>query len=587
MDNERVAAVLSEIGVLLELQGENPFKVRAYQNAARAIEGLAERIDDLAREDRLQEIPGIGEAIAKKVATLATTGDLPYHRELRETVPPGIFDVLRVRGLGPKKAKRLWKELGVLDLRSLRKACRDDRVKDLAGFGEKSQRMILEGIAFLEKAADRSLLGEALPLARELVAALTECPAVQRASLAGSIRRGKETIGDLDLVASSDDPEGVMEFFTGIVPDAETIARGRTKTSIRLESGIQADLRVVGGSEFPACLAYFTGSKEHNVRVRTLAASLGFKVNEYGVFREGSEKPEDIPDEEALYRALGLAYVPPELREDRGEIEAAREGKLPVLVEERDVKGVLHCHSIWSDGRASIHEMALAAKALGMKYLGIADHSKAAHYAGGLDEKKLVLQAAEIDAVEKRVKGLRILRGSEVDILADGSLDFADEVLAGLDFVVASVHSKFGMSEDEMTARIVRAIENPFVDCLAHPTGRLLLAREGYRVNLEKVIEAAARTWTFLEINGNPRRLDLDAVWARRAAQAEVKILLGPDAHDTEGLADTEYALLTARRAWLTKDDVANSLPVTRLLASLRRRRNPEAKRARKPRKRG
>ncbi len=566
------------MGTILDIQGADGFKVRAYETAGRAIRGLTEPLARLEAEGRLDEIPGIGKSIAEKIRVLLSTGDLPAYREIVASVPPGIVRFLEIEGLGPKKVRRLWEELGLETVEALKQACQDGRVAALAGFGAKSQEKILKGIEFLDRNAGAILLGEALPVAKALLAGLRACPAVRRASLAGSIRRGKEVIGDIDLVASSDDPEAVMDAFVALPGVEETIARGPTKTSVHLEGGFQSDLRVVTDDQFTACLLYFTGSKEHNVALRALAQTRGYKINEYGVFAEGSDRPESISDEAAFFRFFGLDWVPPELRENRGEVDAAARGALPELLDPGAIRGILHCHSTWSDGKASIEQMALAARARGWEYLGISDHSKSAFYAGGLDERRLAEQASEIDALNERLEGIRLLKGSEVDILDDGSLDFDDEVLAGLDFVVASVHSKFKMSEEAMTDRIVRAVRHPLVTCLGHPTGRLLLSREPYAVDLGRVVEAAAASGCWLEINGNPRRLDLDAIWARRAAEAGVPILIGPDAHSVAGLDDTEYGVLTARRAWLGAEGVMNTRSLDELLEAIARRRNPAAR---------
>jgi DNA polymerase (family 10) len=560
--------ILEEIAQLLELKGENPYKARAYANAARALEGAPESLADLVRTGRLAELPGIGEALEEKISTLARTGRLPYHEDLRAGFPPGIFEVLRIPGLGPRKARVIWEQLGVGSLGELEYACHENRLADLPGFGARSQERILRGIELLKRHRDRFHCDLALQEAEAILTALSAHPAVRRISLAGSVRRRAETSKDVDLVASSEDPGPLMEAFTKLPRVAEVVARGETKSSVRLASGMNADLRVVRDDAYPFALHYFTGSKAHNVAVRGRAQRMGLKLNEYGLFRGEERVP--CRDEAEIYAELGLSYIPPEIREDLGEIDAAERGAIPELVTWEDLKGVLHVHTSASDGSASLEEMTRAARGLGLSYIGICDHSKAARYAGGLDERRVEEQHREIDAINRKLRDIVILKGIEVDILADGSLDFGDDVLATFDFVVASVHSRFDLDEMAMTGRIVRAIRNPRVHILGHPTGRLLLAREPYRVRMEEVIGAAADSGVALELNANPHRLDVDWRLLPRIREAGVRVAINPDAHHPAGIGDMRYGVGIARKGWLGAADVLNTLPAGALLRSLR-----------------
>lgn len=566
MDNRQVSEILETIGRLLDIKGENPFKVRAYHAAARAIAALPVEVEVLAAQKRLGEIPGVGEAIGEKIARLVATGRLEYLEELRREIPEGVLEMTRIPFLGPRKARALWKELGLVGIEELRQACREGRVAALKGFGEKTQKRILEGIEFLARHEGRVLLGTALPLARGLLAHLEACPAVLRASLAGSLRRGKEVVRDIDLLASSEDPERVMEHFVRAEGVAEVLLRGPTKTSVRLGSGLQADLRVVSDAQFPFALAYFTGSKEHNVALRALAQKKGLKVSEYGVF-EG-ERLLPCRDEEEFYARLGLPFLPPEIRENAGELELRA---APALLGSAQLKGVLHVHTDWSDGTTGIEELARKARAMGLSYLGIADHSKAARYANGLDEARLRRQMEEIDRLNRQGLGVTILKGVESDILPDGRLDLDPEVLSGLDFVIGAVHSRFEMGREEMTERICKSFEVNRINIFAHPTGRLLLSREGYAVDLERVIEAARQRNIILELNAHPQRLDLDAVHCRRAAQQGVMVAINPDAHSAASLEDLQYGVATARRGWLEAKDVLNAQDLGRVREILRR----------------
>jgi len=573
MNKDEIAAVFENIARLLELKGENPFKIRAYTHAARALEALAEPLEKLIAEERLTEVEGIGKATGEKIAQLAASGRLDYYDHLREEFPPDILTLFEVQGLGGKKIKVLWDSLKVHSITSLERACKKGDVAALPGFGEKTAANILKAIDHMRSHAGEFRYGDVAALAEELLDDLRGHPAVNLAQIAGSYRRKKEIVRDLDFLVSTKDAEPVMEFFTAHPLVGSVLARGATKSSVILKSGIQCDLRAVSGAEFPFALNYFTGSKEHNVRMRSRALARGWSLNEYRFSAaEGRELREPLPEvfEEAdIYRALGLDPVEPELREDRGEIEAAEKHKLPRLIEWTNLRGTFHNHTTASDGRSTLEDMVAAAKELGLEYLGIADHSKASFQANGLDEKRLAEQVARIAGLNAEDPGFRIFAGTECDILKDGSLDFPDGVLASLDYVVASIHSSFTMPAAEMTKRIIRAMENPFVTMFAHPTGRLLLGREPYQVDIPAILDAAAATGTWIELNANPRRLDLDWRWWHLAKEKGVKCVINPDAHSTAGLQDLVFGVGIARKGWLTKDDVVNTMPLSRIGAAL------------------
>ncbi len=580
MDKEIVAEILEEIGTLLELKGENPFKSRAYSNAARVIESLEQDLDMLVKSGELGKLKGIGQALNEKITELVTTGRLEYYEKLKADFPSGLMNLLRVPGLGPKKVKALYEKLGITNIGELEYACNENRLLELEGFGERSQEKILEGIQYLKKSHGLFLFNTAWEKAQTLEAALRGHKKVQRISIAGSLRRRKEIIKDIDLVVSTQDSAAVMDFFTTL-PQVEAItAKGDTKASVVLKSGIAADLRTVSDVEFPYALHHFTGSKEHNIAMRARAQRMGLKMNEYGLFREKDNHLIPCKDEEAIFKALGLAFIPPELREDMGEIAAAESdgGGLPDLLEEDAVKGVFHTHSTYSDGNASLEEMIKAAIRLGYQYIGISDHSKSAYYARGLKEDQVKKQHAEIDELRKKYKEITIFKGIEADILADGSVDYSDEILASFDFVIASIHSRFQMTEEEMTKRVVKAMSSPYVTMLGHPTGRLLLAREGYPINMPRVIETASRYHVMIEINANPHRLDLDWRFGKLAKEQGVKVSINPDAHSTEGLRDTIYGVGIARKGWLGARDVVNTMSRDEMEKFLQRRKAQAAK---------
>lgn len=559
MDKKQVIEILEEIGTLLELKGENPFKTRAYENAARALRGVSEDLNELVASNRLRGIKGIGEAISEKITTLVTTGTLKYYEELRRSFPPGIMELLRIPGLGPKKAKKLLDDLGVASIDDLEKACKENRVAKLEGFSAKSQQNLLDGIQQIRQFASRHLYHHAEQAARPLFEAVKKHAKVIRAELAGSLRRRKETIKDIDIVASCKEADraAIMDFFTKLPTVQSIIAKGDTKSSVLLENGVAADLRLTTDKDFPYLLHHLTGSAEHNIALRGHGQKLGIKVSEWGLFK--GEKLIRCKDETEIFAALGMSYIPPELREDMGELEAALKDKIPRLIANEDLKGVLHCHSTYSDGANSIREMAEECRRLGFEYFGICDHSMSVYYAKGLPPERVKQQHKEIDKLNAELKGFHIFKGTECDILPDGKLDYPDNVLASFDFVVASIHSSMNMTEEQATKRLIKAMEHPAVKIIGHPTGRLLLGREGYPINHRKVIEAAAELGVSIEINASPHRFDLDWRYCKYAAEKGVQISINPDAHEVAGIADIFYGVGIARKGWLRKNEVLNT----------------------------
>src|SRR5438477_8487513 len=568
MTKEEIARVLEQIAALLELTGENPFKIRAYVNAARAIETFGGNIPDLKDEEAVAKIPGIGKSIALKIKELAATGSLKYLEELSAEFPSGIMKLFSISGLGAKKIKALYDQLRISSIDQLRQACEGGRVAELPGFGETTQAKICKAIEERTRHAGYFQFGQIAHEAETLKTGLAGHPEALQVDIAGSYRRRKEIVHDLDLLAATKDPEAITKFFVTHPLVESIIAQGPTKSSVRLSSGVQCDLRVVSAAEYPFALAYFTGNKEHNIELRSRALQRGWTLNEYRLAPApiDSKAKKKLPvkripevrDEGELYRAVDLDFIPPELRENWGEFEAAEKHSLPKLIEKENLRGTFHCHTTASDGHNSIEEMADAAQALGLEYLGIADHSRSSIQAHGLDEAKLRAQIATIRKLNEKLHGFRLFAGIECDILRDGSLDFPDDVLTQLDYVIVSVHSVFNLSETEMTQRVIRAIENPLVTMLAHPTGRLLLKREPYRISIPAILDAAARTGTWIELNAAPKRLDLDWRWWPLAKQKGVKCVINPDAHRTERLQDLWFGIGIARKGWLTKDDVIN-----------------------------
>jgi len=560
MNREEMAGVLEQIALLLELKGENPFKVRAYRQGAEVVMAMEEDVVELAKNDALKGIKGIGEALRDKLGELAKTGKLEFYEKLREEFPPTIFDLFEVQGLGPKKIKALYDELGVVSLEKLKAACLEGQVAKLTGFGEKTQSKILEGISANEKFADRFLLGKAGFVVEGILEMLRMHPEVSRVAVAGSYRRAKETVGDLDFLVATKEGALVCEDFTTLPEVESVIAVGETKASVRLKNGMHCDLRAVKNAEFPFALQYFTGSKEHNVALRSLALKRGWSLNEYGLNPVSDEIERPVVQEEKdIYQLLGLQYIEPELRENRGEIEAATDNRLPRLVELMNLRGTFHNHTTASDGRDTLEGMVEEAMELGLQYLGISDHSKSSFWANGLNEERLFSQISEIRNLEKSLNGFRIFAGSEVDILKDGSLDFSDDMLSQLDFCVASVHNLMNMDEATMTSRICRAMENEHVTMLGHVTGRLLLKREPYPVDHAKIIDCAAATRTVIELNCSPMRMDMDWRWWKRARDKGVLCSINPDAHSRAALHYMGQGVRIARKGWLRRDDVLNT----------------------------
>jgi len=566
MTNDQISAMFGEIADILDIKGENPFKIRAYRRAQDTVRSLSEDLEKIQADGRLLDIEGIGKGIAEKIDELFDTGQMSYYEEARSSIPIGLLDILSVPGLGPKKVKLVWDKLGISTLDQLDRAARAQQLRELPGMGAKSEANILNGISIVRQGLERKTLGEATRLANEIIQAIEDVPGVNRLVPAGSLRRGSETIGDIDILAVADTPDDVMARFTSLDVVEEVLAHGPTKSSIRTHRGMQADLRVVPEDSFGAALQYFTGSKQHNIHIRSLAQKQALKINEYGVFDADDNSVAGVGEED-VYGALGMDYIPPEMREDSGEIEVALEHKIPRLIETSDIRGEVHAHSTHSDGHNTIEEMARAAQSRGYEYIVITDHSKSLTVANGLDEKRLYEQAEEIAEVNKKLKKLRVLHGTEVDILADGQLDLSDDALADLDFVIASVHSGFRQSEQHMTDRICAAIENPHVDAIGHPTGRLINRRPPYALDIEKVLQRAAETGTALELNAHYMRLDLKDTHLRRARDLGVMICIGTDAHVTHEMDMVRYGVVTARRGWLEPEHVLNTRPIKEFLA--------------------
>ena len=569
-DKHQLNRLLEEIAALLELKGDNPFKVKAYQTAAQTIAGLDMEMDELAAG--WHGIKGIGKTIGQQITEFAATGRIAYRDELHSSVPPVVFELIRIPGLGPKKALAIVEQLSVGSVGELEYACHENRLKDLPGFGEKMQAKILQGFDHYKKFQGRFLLCDVLPVAEQMAVYLDAQPGVLKAEVAGSIRRRAETVKDIDIVVASAEPELAGQAAVAMPGVQNIISRGSTKISLSLATGMNLDVRIVPPEQFALCLHHFTGSKEHHVQLRALAKEQGLKINEYTLAdRDGNDR--SAADEEELYRLLGLSYIPPELREGRTEISLAATGRVPRLLSGADIMGVFHAHSVYSDGSNTLREMAEECRRRGWSYLGITDHSQTAVYARGLRIDAVKRQRREIDALNEELGDFVILAGIESDILADGSLDYSEDILADFDFVIASVHSHFRQSQADMTRRIQRAMENRYVTMLGHPTGRILLARPGYDVDLGAVITAAARTGTIIEINANPYRLDLDWRYCREAADQGVLLAINPDAHSLAELDHMDYGVAMARKGGLTRDDVINTRPLAEMLKLLRQKR--------------
>jgi DNA polymerase (family 10) len=571
MSNAEIARIMREIAVYLDME-DVPFKPRAYEKVAYAIEAVDEPLTEVYRRGGLKaicEVPGVGKGIGEKIAVLIETGTLPYYEELRRKTPVDISGLTAIEGLGPKMVKVLYQELGIKTVDDLEKAALAGKIRDLPHFGEKSEQKILKGIGFVKKSTGRFTLGAVLPLIAEIEARLRKIPGVKQVAVAGSIRRRKETVGDGDILVISAKPDTVMDFFVSMPEVIHVHGKGPTKSSIKLHTGMDIDVRVVPQDSFGAALNYFTGSKDHNVALRRLAIERKLKLNEYGVFR--GDKAIAGKTEEEVYEVLGLPYIPPEIRENTGEIEAAFAGKLPKLVEYGDLRGDLQTQTTWTDGQNTIEEMVEEAQRLGLEYIAITDHTKSLAMTGGSDEKKLKQQMAAIDKLNKRLHGITVLKGAEVNINKDGTLDIADETLAKLDVVGVAVHSHFSLPREDMTRRVIRAMENPHADILFHPTGRVLNKREPVDLDIDAVIAAAKRTGTVLEIDAFPDRLDLKDEHVRKAVEAGVPLVIDTDAHNVNHLHYLHFGVATARRGWAEKSDVINTKPLKAFLSCLKK----------------
>ena len=573
MENHEIAAVFEEIASIMRITQEDPkwsFKAAAYDRAKRSIEGLSERLEDIARDPnrKLTDIPGVGVDLGAKIKELVETGRLQYHQEQLKKIPRSLLEMLQIQGIGPQKVRLFYHQLHVQTLEQLEAAAKTGKLRELPGMSEKSEQNILKAVAAMHKSAGRFRLDTAYEMAEELQAFIAEVEGSQQVTPAGSLRRGRETVGDLDLLVTGGDPARIAEHFFKFPRIAQVLAKGDDKLSVKLKNGLQVDMRLLAPDQFGAALMYFTGSKEHNVALRERAKRRGWKLSEYGLF-EG-EKVIASRTEEEIYRKLDLQWIPPEIRESTGEIELAEKGELPRLVELKDIYGDLQMHTTASDGRNSIEEMAEAAKQLGYKYILITDHSKAVTIANGLDDQRAVEHIARIKAARKKVKGIEIWAGTEVDILGDGELDYPDELLSQFDIVLASIHSRMTQPGEEMTERLLKALQNPYVRILGHPTGRYVLRRDPFSFDVERVFDAARKAGVVLEVNANPERLDLCDRHVRLARDKGIKLVISTDAHQPKHFHFMRYGVTTARRGWAVKKDVINTYPGEKLLTSLR-----------------
>jgi len=559
MQKKPVSDILENIAMLLEIKGENPFKSRAYYNAAKALSGIT-NLEELVKEKRLREIKGIGEALSQKIEEYSKTGTMAYYEELTQVVPESLLELMQIPNLGPKKIKVLYDELEITNIGELEYACKENRLIHLTGFGEKTQEKVLKGIEFFKRHKGEFLFGDVYQEAERIRQRLSTIVDPIWAEVCGSIRRRKEVVRDMDILVAAENHEKITSFFVSMPEVDQVLVTGETKTSVRMKSGIEADLRVVTRQEFPYALVYFTGSKEHNVRLRGIAKKKGWKLNEYGIF--DGDNLVTCKSEEEIYRALGLPYIPPELREDSGEIEAAEQDKLPSLIQHEDIRGIFHVHTDFSDGVDSLERMVEAAQKFGFSYLGVSDHSKTAYYAGGLKHDAILRQWEVIDTLNKKNSTFRIFKGIESDILSGGSLDYDDSILEGFDFVIASVHSGFTMKKDDMEERILKAMKNPYTTILGHPTGRLLLSRDGYQVDMMRIIDCAAQNHVILELNASPYRLDIDWRYLKYAKDKGVMISINPDAHAVAGLEEVFFGVNIARKGWQESKDILNTRDV-------------------------
>ena len=574
MRNVEIASLFNEVADFLEVKDENPFRIRAYRRAAQAVEGLSEDIEAIAQRGALLDVPGIGKDLAGKIQEYLASGKVEYLEDLHKEIPAGVIELMRIHGVGPKTAKHLYEQVGVDSVEKLEELATAHKLAGLPGIKAKTEENILKGIAVWRSGRERMPLGRALLLAETILDRLRGLKEVDQIEAAGSLRRMRETVKDIDILITSKTPARVMDLFVGLHNVVEVLAHGETKSSIRLRENIAVDLRVVEPDCFGAALQYFTGSKQHNIRVRELAQRKGLKVSEYGVFKEKTNRRVAGKTEVEVYEAVGLPFIPPELREDGGEIEAALAGRLPALVSLPEIRGDLQMHTTWSDGAHSLAELAEGVRAKGYQYMAVTDHSKSATVAGGMKDGQVLQMIAEVRALNQRIKGFRVLAGCEVDIRGDGTLDFSDEILRQLDLVLVSVHSRFKMSREEMTARIVRAVQHPLVDLLGHPTGRLIGERAAYEVDMEAVLTAARAAGIAVEINASPSRLDLNDLHARRAKEMGVPIAIDTDAHTIGQLDTMRFGVSVARRAWLTSKDVVNTWPEKQLVSWLEKKRS-------------
>ncbi|MGO9378174.1 MAG: DNA polymerase/3'-5' exonuclease PolX [Dissulfurispiraceae bacterium] len=569
MKNQEIAKIFNEIADLLEIKNDNPFRIRAYRRAALNIEGLTQNAEDLS-ENELLKIPGVGKDLAAKISEYIGTGKIASHEELKKAVPPSLLVLESVPGLGPKTALLLYDKLHIKSIDELERLASEHKLLSLPGIKSRTEENILKGIKMLKRGQERQPLGKVLPIAQDIVDQLRKKAPLTRIDIAGSLRRWKDTVKDIDILAMSDDPKEVMRTFVRLPCVSDVIMQGPTKSSVVIKEGLQVDLRVVNKESYGAALGYFTGSKEHNIRLREMAVRRGLTINEYGIFRVKDNRKLGGEKEEDVYKILDLPYIPPEMREDRGEIEAGIEGNLPKLVTIDDIKGDLHVHSRWSDGSHTFEQLVEAAKEHGYSYFALTDHSQGLGVARGLTVERLIEQKKEIDALNRKLKNFHILHGTEVDIRSDGTLDFPDSILEMLDIVVASVHSGFKQAKEQLTSRIVAAMKNPLVSIIAHPTGRLIGERDAYEVDMDKILQTAKETGTAMEINAYPLRLDLSDIYAKEAKALGIPIVISTDAHVTTQFNFMFYGVSIARRAWLEKIDVANTLEVDQLMKRLK-----------------
>ena len=570
---EKIVTILNQIALILEIKGENAFKIRAYKNGSEIIENYGDDIIQITKDGKLGELKGIGKALASKIEEIVETGKLTYLDELKLEFPDTFFDLFEISNLGPKKIKKLYDNLQIDSIDKLETSCKNNEISKISGFGKKSVEAILESISFRKSNSKFFRTGDIAPIAESILEFLRQLPQTSQAEIAGSYRRGKEIVHDIDFIVATKLPVEIINEFTEMPEVAQVISKGKTKSSVRLNNGLQCDLRAVKNSEFPFALNYFTGSKAHNVKMRSLAIKNGYSLNEYALNSKTKTNEDVINDESDLYKALGLSFIHPALREDQGEVEAAKDASLPNLIQIENLKGTFHNHTTASDGKNSLSEMAEAATDLGLQYLGISDHSKSSVQANGLSDEELLLQVKEIkDFNDRNNNELTIFSGVECDILKDGSLDYNESVLSQLDYCIASVHSSFSLTENEMTQRVIKAIESPHVTMIGHLTGRLLLLRKPYDINVSKIIDACAKNNTIIEINANPRRLDMDWRWWKKAKDKGVKCSINPDAHKIEHFQYLHFGVKIAQKGWLESSDVVNCLPIDEIKKLLKQK---------------